>query len=450
MSKQRATALLARFGHDTVCSQALEPGLSYWFADEDACVAYRDLGDAWVGAGGPICAFERRDQVIAAFLRAAGEAGKRPRFFATEYASEHCKSIPIGEQPEWDPGSWKATLAAKKSLREQLRRARAKGVVVRLLGAEEISDATHPTRLEVSAMVHDWQINRAMAPMSFLVSLDLFGNAELKEYFVAEREGIVQAILVAAPIPQRDGWFFEDVLRAHDAPNGTVELLFDHAMQTAHARGIKVVSYGLAPLSGEVSSWLARVRNHTRWLYDFAGLRAFKSKLAPQTWRPVYLSIPPREKGLRATIDSLTAFAGGSWLRFGMRTLLHALPTMTWTLALLLLPWCFLLGVAPIPQWFPSEEIQAAWIAFDLVLLILLIRLALDWQRSRALQLATLALADAVLGILQLALHTRHQLHDFASWTIALGSITIPMVVSLLLFFGATRRDSLYLQVPHA
>lgn len=79
-----------------------------------------------------------------------------------------------------------------------------------------------------------------MAPMGFLVQLDLFTYADERRFFVAE-------LLSAVPLYARDGWFFEDVLRHPLAPNGTMELLFDHAMRAIGADGSRHVSYGLAP-----------------------------------------------------------------------------------------------------------------------------------------------------------------------------------------------------------
>ena len=115
----KVAALIESFGHDTVCSQALEPGLSYWFPDDDACVAYADVGGGWVVAGGPICAPERRSSVMREFASHAKRAGKRPRFFAIEDKNEEFQSVLIGEQPEWDPKHWSKALASKASLREQ-------------------------------------------------------------------------------------------------------------------------------------------------------------------------------------------------------------------------------------------------------------------------------------------------------------------------------------------
>lgn len=444
MDQDGVAALFERYGHDTVSVQALEPGLQYWSHGDDACVAYCDTGGAWVAAGGPLCAESERDKTMAAFAEAATAAGKRVRFFATEHDSEAFKSICIGEQPEWDPSRWQEALASKRSLREQLRRARAKKVVIRNVSAGDIAGDDVELHQRVCGMVRDWQENQAMAPMSFLVTLDLFGHKERKQYFVAERGDRIVGILVAAPIPARNGWFFEDVLRAHDAPNGTVELLFHHAMEAAAARDIELVSFGLAPLTGEVSSWLLRIRDHSEWLYDFHGLRAFKAKLQPNTWRPIYLTLPQRERGIRATVDSLTAFAGGSWIRFGMRTIVHAQPTLVWWLAILLIPWTVVLIQAPVALWFPSLSIKAAWIVFDMVLFAALIDLALDWKRGKAQMLAVASAADSGVGLLQLFEFNYHHLQGPGQWALAMLAVLAPLGAAVILALGAGMRERLY------
>ncbi len=437
---------MQRYGHDTVCSQALEPGLSYWFSEDDeACVAYAAVGSAWVAAGGPICALDNREEVMRDFAKAAQNVGKRPRFFATEDICEGFSSVLIGEQAEWEPKCWQKTLKGKASLREQLRRARAKGVSVRAASASEVCDAKGALHQQVRTMVRDWQQSRQMAPMQFLVTLDLFQNEAHKRYFVAERAGNVIGLLVAAPIPARNGWFFENLLRAHDASNGTTELLFDCAIRAAADEGIELVSFGLAPLAGDVSAWLATIRDHSRWLYDFEGLRAFKAKLVPQRWQHIYLSFPKREKGVVATIDSLTAFAGGSWVGFGLRTLAHAHATVVWWFALLLVPWTVLLSQGAVEHWFPNASIRAAWIGFDMLLFFGLVNLALGFEKSKAQLLSLLAACDAGLGITQLVLFNRFTLTTMSEWFLAMVAIAAPVGASVILGLSAKMRDKLYL-----
>lgn len=325
--RELVLALLQRHGWNATAFQVLEPGFLYWFdARGDACVAYVDTGRAWVVAGGPLAPAERLREVTEAFVAAAEAAGRRVCFFATGPRFE--ESVPvhtlhIGEQPVWEPSRWEASLRSSSSLREQLRRARAKGVTVRRVPPEELRDAAHPTRRAVDTLMRRWLDSRHMAPMGFLVQLSPYAFVEERRAFVAERHGQVVGFLSVIPVYAREGWFLQDLLRDPEAPNGTPELLVDAAMRAAVAEGRRYVTLGLAPLAGDVRPWLRAVRRWGAPLYDFEGLRAFKAKLRPHAWEPVHMAWPEGRSGPAALYDALTAFARGSLLRFGLETLRH-------------------------------------------------------------------------------------------------------------------------------
>src|SRR6185436_12916786 len=171
MSKERVLALLVQHGWNSTSFQILEPGFEYWFDGDDACVGYVDTGSAWVAAGPPIAAADRIAHVAERFSAAANEQGRRVCCFGTELRfSElaHWPSIRIGEQPLWRPSEWDVTLKQSKSLREQLRRARAKGVIVEELSPAQLAPG-QPLRDELESLVHAWQRSQALAPMGFLV-----------------------------------------------------------------------------------------------------------------------------------------------------------------------------------------------------------------------------------------------------------------------------------------
>jgi phosphatidylglycerol lysyltransferase len=407
--RDRVLAVLRGHGHDTTSFQTLEPGLEYWFDEADsACVAYADTGGAYVVAGAPIAAPERENEVAARFLAFARERGKRVRFFALEreaIASVGLSLMHMGEQPVWRPADWPDALARKRSLREQLRRARAKGVSARQATRAEMDDPETPVRRGLDQLIARWQDARAMAPMGFVVQIDLYTFLEERHVFIAERAGEIVGVLAAVPIYARDGWFFEDVLRHPDAPNGTMELLFDHAMRAAERAGIVHVTFGLAPLAHTPSRVMAAIRDRTRWLYDFEGVRAFKAKLLPSEWHPVYLGYPERERGVRAVVDVLAAFARGSLCRFGLATLRHRAATITRILAWLLVPWTMAMAFSDTHTWFPSATVKAGWIGLDLALFVMLLTLARAWHRTLAIGLACVAAADALLGGVQVALY---------------------------------------------
>src|SRR5690606_27180573 len=167
----RVLALLRQHGFNTTSFQVLEEGIAYWFDPAgDACVAYVDTGRAWVAAGAPIAPEARLEAVCQAFIQAARAVGKRVCFFALQDRLAErsvLSSMPVGVQPSWLPREWPRTLERSRSLREQLRRARAKGVSVRAVPASEIAAPSSVVRAAMEAVIASWLASRKMAPMGF-------------------------------------------------------------------------------------------------------------------------------------------------------------------------------------------------------------------------------------------------------------------------------------------
>jgi phosphatidylglycerol lysyltransferase len=441
-ARRQVLELLRRHGYNATSFQALEDGFRYFFAG-DGCVAYWSTGGAWVAAGAPICAAERLAELASRFVEAARREGKRAVFFAAEDRLRDATgwpSLPLGEQPVWDPRAWPARVAGSRSLRAQLARARNKGVTTRLVPAAEIRDAGSPVRLAADRLIQRWLLSRKMAPMGFLVDVQPFLFAEERRYVVAEQDGKVIGFLAAVPVYQRGGWFFEDFLRDPEAPNGTMELLVDAGMHAVAAEGASYVTLGLAPLAGRVPGWLARVRELSAPLYDFGGLHAFKAKLRPDRWDPVHL-VWPAGHFLRPLVDSLGAFARGSFVGFGLRTLLRGPVLVLWALALALVPWTALLAAAPVATWFPSPAVKWAWVGFDVLLCLALVSLARRFRRRLAITLCVAVGADALITCLEAALWNAPRVAHPGQWLVLATACLAPTLAALVLV-GATRRAS--------
>jgi phosphatidylglycerol lysyltransferase len=437
----RVLALLKRHGWNATSFQILEPGFRYWFDGDDACVGYVDTGRAWVAAGSPVAAPERFAEVSARFAAAAAAAGRRVCCFATEsrfHDATRWSSLRVGDQPSWAPGDWSVVVRDHRSLREQLRRAQAKGVAVRALAPAELAPG-QPVRTELDALIARWLASRPIAPMGFLVHVDPFTFPDERRYFLAERDGKVVGFLSAIPIYARPGWFFEDFLRDPSAPNGTVELLVDAGMRAAAAEDIPYVTLGLVPLSGELGPWLRAARRWGSSLYDFDGLRAFKAKLKPRAWDPIFLSYP-RGNGFVAMFDTLTAFARGGLLRFGLETLLRGPAIVMRVLAVLLLAWTALLALPVSARWFPSPPWQYGWVAFDVVLAASLLALSYRWRAALADLLATAVTADAAVTLAQAIAYDLPRRRGPLDLVIVAIAISAPTIAAILLWNARVHR----------
>lgn len=347
--KARVADLVARHGWNATAFQTLETGYSYFFRGDDACVAYVDTGGAWVAAGAPVAPDGQLADVLGAFVAEARANRRRCCFFGAEErlltaAGSSLCAVRIGEQPTWDPRDWPSSLRAHRSLREQLRRARAKGVRIRKVTAAELESGA--TRDAISRITERWLATRAMATMGFLVRVEPFTFPSRRSCFVAEVGDDVIGFAAAVPVPLRNGWFIEDLVRDPRAPNGTSELLVDAVMQWAAAERCTWVTLGLAPLAGDVAKPLKLARTGSRFLYDFDGLRAYKAKLRPNGWSPIYLAYPPSQAGPMSILDSLTAFADGSLTRFVRSSLMRGRSGWVRALALIVAPLLVLLVAA--------------------------------------------------------------------------------------------------------
>ncbi|HEX9103645.1 MAG TPA: DUF2156 domain-containing protein [Polyangia bacterium] len=438
--RERVRSLLERHGWNSTSFQTLEAGFRYWFDGDDACVAYVATRGAWVVAGAPICALSRLGEVSARFTAAARAAGRRVAFFAAEKRlvdGAGLDGMYVGEQPVWDATRWAETVAATRSLREQLRRARNKGVAVRRVGPDELLPGA-PLRVAIEALVERWRLDKPMAPMGFLVDVQPFDFAAERRYFVAERDGAVVGFLAAVPIYARRGWLLEDFLRDPRAPNGTAELLIDAAMRALAADGCRYVTLGLAPLSGPVEGWLRAARRLSSPLYDFAGLRAFKAKLRPHEWEPIYLAHPRGSSSHVALVDALAAFAHGSFLRFGGATLLRGPALVVRVLAALLVPWTALLATAD-ARWFPAPWVQAAWVTFDLSLVAALFALTWRWRHWLGVLVAAAVSADALVTPAQLALYDWPRVRGL-DWIVVAISLAGPALAAVVLWGAVGHR----------
>ncbi|HEU5089556.1 MAG TPA: phosphatidylglycerol lysyltransferase domain-containing protein, partial [Roseiflexaceae bacterium] len=233
-------ALVLQYGWNSMAYQILNPGIRRWFSTQfDAVIGYVEAGGYRVVAGAPVCAPECLSDVATAFAEDTQRAGKRLCYFGAQErlisSMEWCtpaSALLLGAQPSWDPAGWPAIIGGKASLRAQLSRARNKHVEIHEWPAEQATD--HP---ELRRCLSEWLGTRGLPPMRFLVEWNILPRLLDRRVWVAQREGQVVGYLIATPVPLRQGWLVEQIIRGAKAPNGTNELLLDAAMRTLGEAG---------------------------------------------------------------------------------------------------------------------------------------------------------------------------------------------------------------------
>jgi phosphatidylglycerol lysyltransferase len=337
----QARELVLAYGWNSTSFQIVNPGIKRWFSDDgEAVVGYVPAAGYRIVAGAPVCEVNRLEEIVERFEADAGECGQKVCYFCAEQRLEstardvggHTKFL-LGAQPTWNPKHWPSIVSTRRSLRAQLNRAKNKNVIVTEFSSDK---AAADARLE--QCLHDWLASKGLPPLHFLVEPETLKRLEHRRIFVAECGRDVVGFVTLSPVPQRQGWLFEQFPHRPGAPNGTVELMIDHAMRTIADDGCEYATLGLAPLSKRAKIepfhnplWLEIVlawfRKHGQRFYNFDGLDAFKAKLQPDVWEPVFAVANEPQVSARSLYAIAAAFSGNAPVRMAAGALTKAVST---------------------------------------------------------------------------------------------------------------------------
>jgi len=325
----RARELVLAYGWNSTSFQIVNPGIKRWFSDDgDAVVGYVPAAGFRIVAGAPVCRPDRVSAIVAAFEFDARRCGQKVCYFCAESRLEeavrdqdtHTKFL-LGAQPTWNPHNWPEIVAGHKSLRAQLHRAKNKGVQV-----IEFDPARARADMRINECLHQWLATKGLPPLHFLVEPETLNRLENRRIFVAERGADVVGFITLSPVAERQGWLFEQFPHKPGAPNGTVELMIDAAMRSIAKDNCSYATLGLAPLSRRARVepfhnplWLdivlAWLRKHGQRFYNFDGLDAFKAKLRPNEWEPVFAVSNESRVSFQTLYAIASAFSGNAPFR---------------------------------------------------------------------------------------------------------------------------------------
>lgn len=287
--QERSDAMLAMMGDK-----------SFLFSpDRRAFLAYAKRGRTWVSLYDPVGPREAWPGLIAGLVRLAHAHDGRAAFYQVRpdslplYLEAGLRLIKLGEEARIDLANFSLEGSQRTNLRYALRRGEREGLTTEMIGPEgvaailpvlrEISDAWlharrgHEKAFSVAAFDPDW-----LAPQSVMLARQNGKPVAFVSFMTTD----LQSEATVGVMRHTAG-----------ASAYTMEFLFTRLALHLKAAGFRRFSLGMVPLSGIAVTPLASSWHHISALiwrygcrvYNFGGLRSFKSKFNPE-WEPRYLA----------------------------------------------------------------------------------------------------------------------------------------------------------------
>lgn len=220
----------------------------------DGIVAYRRSGGHAIQLCDPIAAPEDREALLESFKGWAGEerlkitAVQLLRDAAELYARSGFTVNQVGASYEIDLDEFTLRGTRFMKLRNKLKRARRLGVTVEELDPVQ---RVHPeVQEEFDHIDAEWLRGkgRFAKQLKFLVGERGGRGAALRRIFVARHEGRAVGYVTYSPVfGEQLGWLYDLTRRAPGAPPGTIELIFNTALEKLQSEGIRWLHLGLTP-----------------------------------------------------------------------------------------------------------------------------------------------------------------------------------------------------------
>jgi len=303
-SSRELLRLQELYGYNAHSLVSISSNTRSWSCKEvEGAAGYSEFGKVWLVPGDPLASAENLHELSRRFLETAYKEKRVVGFmpaterFALEGARLGLRAVKVGAAPYFDLETWAPRGDRAKKARAGVNQARRAGVCVSRV---EVVDET--LIKEARLLCKSWlRTRRSAVRLGWLFAVDLFQNPERKRFFTArDATGKLVGFLAASPIPAREGWYLEDVLRLPDAPNGTSDLLVVKTLEYLKRDGAKLATLGTAPLARDgivdpdvgnnafLASAVRIVTNCFAVFYNFEGLRRFKAKFAPSWWESEY------------------------------------------------------------------------------------------------------------------------------------------------------------------
>ncbi len=308
MEKEKVKELLKKYGYNTVSFQSLMQGLNYFESSNniEGFIPYIKIDNVYLVPGDPICAEDHIYEFVHEFKNYCKLEHTSCCFLSI---SEKLKqkleimdfgNLKIGEEGIFDLTSYSFEGGQMKDIRYNIRSAKDEGVIVSHLDSPD--KTTFDQMLKIN---QGWLNTRQVTGFSFLLGLNPTENFEDKHIFIAKYKDEIVGYLSCVPIYNRNGMYFEDLIRSKDAPRGINHLMIFEAINFLKLKGYRLATLGTSPLSNidntdnpefkNINKILEYTYEHVNSFYNFKGLHEFKKSFNPSHYEEKYFSFYPNK-----------------------------------------------------------------------------------------------------------------------------------------------------------
>ena len=288
-AQERSDAVLAMMGDK-----------SFVFSrSRQAFLMYAKRGRSWVALHDPVGPRREWPELIARFVELAHQHGGRAAFYQVRpealplYLDAGLKLMKLGEEANIALLDFGLEGSQRTRLRYALRRGERDGLSAQVYGPAEMP-ALLPTLQTVSDA---WLSERHAREKGFSVAAFGLGYLTAQSVMLLRQNGEAAAFATFMTTDMRTEATVGVMRHTSAASPYAMEYLFTKLALHLKEAGFSQLSLGMAPLSGLTPTPLAGTWHqiaHLLWrcggrLYNFRGLRNFKSKFDPD-WQPRYLA----------------------------------------------------------------------------------------------------------------------------------------------------------------
>jgi lysylphosphatidylglycerol synthetase-like protein (DUF2156 family) len=275
--------------------------------DIDGLIAYRPAGRRYlIQLGGVFAAPQDRPALLTAFESWARSQRRRVvcvqlmRKDAELYAEHGYQINQFGTSYSIDLTGYSLRGRKFVKVRNMVNRAVREGVTV----AEVPFERRASVAGDVARIDAAWLRNKGKhtKELDFMIGEVGGRGAPYRRLFLASHGGAPVAYVSYAPAyGSQPGWLYDLTRRTPDAPPGTIEAVFAHALETFQREGTRWLHLGMTPFTGTdpgnelpdvANPWITRmvglVGKHGQAIYPAATQASFKLKWLPQVVHPEY------------------------------------------------------------------------------------------------------------------------------------------------------------------